>query len=87
MCCYLCATLGQYYANNFVLALGLSSQHVNKLELLLLLLLLLLFVILMHVIYNYINETNTVPRAHSAAAVLYLQSVLHVMLFRMLNIL
>jgi len=37
--------------------------------------------------YNYIPQTNTVPRAHSAAAVLYLQSVLHVMLFRMLKIL
>jgi len=38
-------------------------------------------------IYNYIPQTNTVPRAHSAAAVLYLQSVLHVMFFRMLKIL
>ena len=33
-------------------------------------------------IYNYIPATNHVPRAHSVAAVLYLEFVLHVMLFR-----
>ena len=33
-------------------------------------------------IYNYISETNHVSREYSVAAVLYLQSVLHVMLFR-----
>jgi hypothetical protein len=33
-------------------------------------------------IYNYIPETNHVSRV---SAVLYLQFVLHVMLFRMLN--
>ena len=36
-------------------------------------------------IYSYIPETNQVYRVHSVAAVLYLQFVLHVMLFRMLN--
>jgi hypothetical protein len=36
-------------------------------------------------IYNYIPVTNHVSGVHSVAAVLYLQSVLHVMLFRMLN--
>jgi hypothetical protein len=40
---------------------------------------------LMHGIYNYIPETNHVSRVHSVAAVLYLQFVLHVMLFPMLN--
>jgi antibiotic biosynthesis monooxygenase (ABM) superfamily enzyme len=39
----------------------------------------------MQVIYNYIPETNHVSRVYSVTAVLYLQSVLHVMLFRMLN--
>ena len=35
----------------------------------------------MHGIYNYIPETNYVSRVDNVAAVLYLQSVLHVMLF------
>ena len=39
----------------------------------------ILFITLMHGIYNHIPETNHVSRV---AAVLYLQSVLHVMLFR-----
>jgi hypothetical protein len=36
----------------------------------------------MHGIYNYVPATNHVPTVYSAAAVLYLQLVLHVMLFR-----
>ena len=36
----------------------------------------------MQSIYNYIPETNRVYMVHSVAAVLYLQFVLHVMLFR-----
>ena len=38
-------------------------------------------------IYNYIPETNHVSRVYSVAAVLYLQFLLRVMLFPMLNIL
>jgi len=34
-------------------------------------------------IYNYIAETNNVSRVYSVAAVLYLQFMLHVMLFRL----
>jgi len=37
-------------------------------------------------IYNYIPETNHVSRVYSVLTVLYLQSVLHVMLFRPWNI-
>jgi len=33
-------------------------------------------------IYNYIPQTNRVSRVYSVAAVLYLQFLLHVMLFR-----
>jgi hypothetical protein len=33
-------------------------------------------------VYNYIPETNHVYTVYSVTAVLYLQSVLHVMLFR-----
>jgi hypothetical protein len=36
-------------------------------------------------IYNYVPETNHVSSVFSVAAVLYLQLVLHVMVFRMLN--
>ena len=36
----------------------------------------------MRVIYNYIPETNRVSRTYSVASVLYLQFMLHVMLFR-----
>jgi hypothetical protein len=36
-------------------------------------------------IYNYIPETNHVSVVYNFAAVLYLQFLLHVMLFRMLN--
>ena len=40
---------------------------------------------LMQGIYNYITETKHVSKVCSVAAVLYLQFVLHVMLFPMLN--
>ena len=36
----------------------------------------------MQCIHNYVPETNHVPTVHSVAAVLYLQFLLHVMLFR-----
>jgi len=40
----------------------------------------------MQSIYNYKPETHRVSKVCSVAAVLYLQFVLHVMLFRMLNV-
>jgi len=46
-----------------------------------LLLLLLLFITFMQVIYSYVPGTNHVSRACSVAAALYLQFMLHVMLF------
>ena len=36
-------------------------------------------------IYNYIPDTNRVSMVYGVAAVLYSQSVLHVMLFRARN--
>jgi hypothetical protein len=42
----------------------------------------LLVITFMQGIYNYMPETNHVSRMCSVAAVLYLQPVLHVMLFR-----
>ena len=53
--------------------------------LLLLLLLLSLFITFMQDIYYYIPETNLVSRVYSVAVVLYLQFVLHVILFRPSN--
>ena len=41
----------------------------------------------MHYICNYIPEANHISTEHSDASVLYLQFVLHVMLFRILNVL
>jgi hypothetical protein len=40
-----------------------------------------------HSIYNYIPETNYVSRVHSVRTILYLQFVLHVMLFHLCNVL
>ena len=40
-----------------------------------------LVIAFMQDIYKYIPKTNHVSRVYSVAAVLYLQSVLHVMLF------
>jgi hypothetical protein len=50
-----------------------------------LLLLLLLFITFMQGIYNYVPETNNVSRVYSFAAILYVQFLLQVMLFPMLN--
>ena len=46
----------------------------------------IIFITCMHGIYNYIPATNPVSTVHSVAAVLYLQFVLHVMLFRLWNV-
>jgi len=45
----------------------------------------ILVITYMQCIYSYVPETNRVSRLYSISAVLYLQSVLHVMLFRTLN--
>jgi len=42
----------------------------------------ILAITIMQGIYNYKPEINHVSRAHSVAAVLYVQSVLHVVVFR-----
>jgi len=41
----------------------------------------ILVITFMQDIYNYIPETNHASSAYSVAAILHLQSVLHVMLF------
>jgi hypothetical protein len=47
----------------------------------------IIFITFMQGIYNYIHVTNQVSMVYSVAAVLYLQYMLQVMLFPMLNIL
>ena len=42
----------------------------------------ILVITFMRGMYNYITETNHISRVYSVAAVLNLQFVLHVMLFR-----
>ena len=37
-------------------------------------------------IYKYIPETNHVPKVYSVAAILYLQCIVHVMLFPIFNV-
>jgi len=49
------------------------------------LLLLLLFILFMQGIYNYTPEMKHDSRVHNIASVLYLQFMLHAMLFRMCN--
>jgi hypothetical protein len=45
----------------------------------------IIFIIFMQSMYNFMPETNHVSRVYSIAAILYLQIVLHVMLFRRLS--
>ena len=45
----------------------------------------IIIITFMKSIYNYIRETNHVSRVYSAAAVLYLPFVQHVMIFHILN--
>ena len=61
------------------------ANDVSITLLLLLLLLLLLFITFMQGIYNYVPETNNVSRVYSFAAILYVQFLLQIMLFPMLN--
>jgi len=46
----------------------------------------ILVITFMHGIYNYVPDTNHLSRLYSVAAVLYMQLMLHVMLFRPCNI-
>ena len=65
----------------------LPKAALTRLLLLLLLLLLLFVIIFMQGIYIYIPETTRVSWVYCVAAVVSLQLVLHVISFRMLNML
>jgi hypothetical protein len=56
-----------------------KEQYASELSIIIII---IIGITLMRDIYNYIPETNHISRVCSVAAGLYLQSVLHVMLFR-----
>ena len=62
-----------------------KSQSLNTRKIIIIII--ILVITFMHGIYNYIPETNHASVVYIVAAVLYLQFVLHVMLFRMLKVL
>ena len=62
-----------------------SLHHGNPTNPLIIIIIIIVFITLMQGIYNYIPETNHVSRVHSVASALYLQFVLHVMLFHIRN--
>ena len=59
----------------------------NRYIIIIIIIIIIIAMTYMQGIYNYIPETNHVSRVHNVAAVLHLQSVLHVMLFRSRNML
>ena len=58
-------------------------SHIHwALIIIIIIIIIILVITIMQGIYNYIHETDSVSSVYTAAAVLYLQFVLHVMLFR-----
>ena len=78
---------GAYLPLSYVGSDGLLRQHFpeNVCSAFTIIIIIITVITFMHGIYNYIPETNRVSNAHSVAAVLYLQFLLHVMLFRLRN--
>ena len=67
---------------SLVPALNLLFIIIIMIIIFIIIIIIILVITSMQCIYNYVPETNHVSTVHSVAAVLYLQSVLHVMLFR-----
>jgi heme/copper-type cytochrome/quinol oxidase subunit 4 len=61
--------------------------HTQFIIIIIIIIIIITVITFMLVIYNYIPETNRVSRVYSVAAVLCLRFVLHVMLFRLCNVL
>ena len=85
--CYMLYSLscvsGKKYNDNRPLKLLCIVLYKNIIIIIIIIIIFVFFVIIfMPDIYNYIPETNHVSRVESIAAVLYLQYVLHVILFR-----
>jgi hypothetical protein len=62
----------------------LLTHYING-HIIIIIIIIILVITVMQSIYNYIPETNHVSRVYAVAAVLYLQFVLHAMLFRTWN--
>jgi membrane protein YdbS with pleckstrin-like domain len=64
-----------------------ADKYLNfgSMQFYIIIIIIILVITFMQGIYNYKPEMNHVSRVYSAPAVLYLQFVLHVMLFRPLN--
>jgi hypothetical protein len=58
-----------------------GASRTNGYIIIIIIIIIMLVIAFMQGIYIYIPETNRVSRVYSVAAVLYLQFVLHVMLF------
>ena len=73
--------------SKFVGVRVLLLETLNTLQtiVIIIIIIIILVITVMQRIYNYISETNHVCRVHGIAAVLYLQFVLHVMLFHPWN--
>ena len=74
--------LGLLLLNSQFLPLGLNYIHNLARDIIIIIILVIKF---LQGIYNYIPATNLVSKVYSVAPVLYLQFVLHVMLFRLWN--
>jgi hypothetical protein len=67
---------------------GFSLKHIQRIIIIIISIIIIIIIVIIPVtifmqdIYDYIPETNHVSTVYSVAAVLYLQFVLHVMLFR-----
>jgi DMSO/TMAO reductase YedYZ heme-binding membrane subunit len=60
----------------------LGKRPIITIFIIIIIIIIILVITCMQAIYNYMHETNHVSTVYSVAAVLYLQYVLHVMLFR-----
>ena len=72
--------LGNTYRREIALALK-SLENVYLDSIIIIIIIFILIIPCTYGIYNYIPQSSHVPTLYTVAAVLYLHSVLHVMLF------
>ena len=83
-----------YQPHNLSVVVGpkhVTLQHLHimcwKKLVQIIIIIIIILITVMQGIYNYISDTNRVSRVHCVAAVLYLQFLLKVMLFRAIKVL
>ena len=84
--CTRCSILSYTRCNSAVSILRIPLLYTIVLVIIIIIIIIIIFITCMHGIYNYIPQTTPVSTVHNVTAVLYLQSVLHVMLFRLWNV-